>query len=133
MRTARIFQTRTSFLVLALMVGLLCSQSTLALAADEAGTDAGIQVTMKFGTGIDSETRGLVGEAVEFPAGCKKVFCYTNISGAIKMAEKGQADSIDKTEEMNDEDYRESKDLLDLYRENIQVWTAVIHAEKENA
>ena len=51
---------------------------------------------------------------------------------AIKMAEKGQADSIDKTEEMNDEDYRESKDLLDLYRENIQVWTAVIHAEKEN-
>ena len=41
---------------------------------------------------------------------------------AIKMAEKGQADSVDKIEEMGDEEYREAKDLLEIYKENIAIW-----------
>ena len=55
-----------------------------------------------------------------------KALVLKDYQDAIKIAEKGQADSVDKTEEMNDDDYKESKDLLDLYKENIAIWEKAI-------
>ena len=44
--------------------------------------DSGLQVELGFGSGIDRETRSLVGESAVFPVGQDRVFCRMHILGA---------------------------------------------------
>ena len=41
---------------------------------------------------------------------------------AIKICQKALSDAQDKIEEMNEEDFKESKALVDLLKENILNW-----------
>jgi len=62
------------------MAALLGPQSILAEATEEQGITESARIKLSFGTGIDSETRDLVGESDVFPSSVEKVFCYTKIS-----------------------------------------------------
>ena len=42
-----------------------------------------VQVDLSFGTGIDRETRTVVGEATAFAADTEKVFCLTRVRGLV--------------------------------------------------
>ena len=45
-----------------------------------------------------------------------------NIPGAIKMAEKILGDSIEKQEDLDEEEYKEIDNLIDTVKENIGLW-----------
>lgn len=55
-----------------------------------------------------------------------------NFGEAMTLLEKGQADSIDKVEEMDDEQFKESKEILALFKENQIIWKAILNAGKES-
>jgi hypothetical protein len=52
---------------------------TSALAQEE---ESSLQIDLGFGTGVDRETRNLVGEAVTFPAGTDRIYCRMHMVGA---------------------------------------------------
>ncbi len=70
------------FLWVVLVLALVCMPCAMVLAADEAAGGDDVQVELRFGTGVDSETRALIGESTEFAAGIERVFCFSAISGA---------------------------------------------------
>ncbi len=68
------------FCGMALVLGALALAVPAARAQDEDGP--AIKVELGFGTGIDRETRTLLGEGTVFPAGIERVFCRMHITGA---------------------------------------------------
>jgi hypothetical protein len=62
--------------VLALAVGFC-----LTAAAQESAPRVGIWVDFFFGTGVDKETKAVIGEATTFPADGGKVYCLTRVHG----------------------------------------------------
>jgi hypothetical protein len=51
-----------------------------------------------------------------------------NITEAVKISEKAVNESTDKVEEMQDDEFKESKDIIELLKENLNNWKQVIQA-----
>ena len=45
-----------------------------------------------------------------------------NVNEAIKLSEKAVNESTDKVEEMQDDDFKEAKDIIELLKENLNNW-----------
>lgn len=45
-----------------------------------------------------------------------------NINEAVKLSEKAINESTDKIEEMLDDEFKDAKDIVDLLKENLNVW-----------
>ena len=45
-----------------------------------------------------------------------------NVNEAIKLSEKAVNESTDKVEEMQDDDFKEAKDIVELLKENLNNW-----------
>jgi len=69
-------------MALALVVFSAFAQDLLAQDAPAAETPReGSWVDFTFGTGVDTETRAVIGEATVFPADSTRVYCFTRIHG----------------------------------------------------
>jgi len=51
-----------------------------------------------------------------------------NIAEAIKISEKAVNESTDKVEEMQDDEFKEAKDIIELLKENLNNWKQIIQA-----
>jgi hypothetical protein len=49
---------------------------------------------------------------------------------AMKICEKALTEAQDKIEEMNEDDFKESKSLLELHKENLSNWQKKTEAAK---
>ena len=54
------------------------------------------------------------------------------IPDAIKICEKALSEAQDKIEEMNEDDFKESKELIELLKENIHNWMKKQKADTGN-
>ena len=51
-----------------------------------------------------------------------------NVTEAIKISEKAVNESTDKVEEMQDDEFKEAKDIIELLKENLNNWRQIIMA-----
>ena len=54
-----------------------------------------------------------------------------NYNEAIKVLERGLQDSVDKVEEMQEEEFKDSKELIEIFKDNIDAWKEYVANQKK--
>ncbi len=76
-------RTRSFGLILCCGLFLAGVLATVSAVAQEPVAGPAVTVEMTFGTGIDAETRAVVGRATAFDPQIEKIYCFTRVKGMV--------------------------------------------------